>query len=516
MRSLLWLLSFIVASSCLPLSSRCERTGECRVGSEAGAPSELAGAPGAAGAVNATAGAGGAPLGEGGQAGSGGDTEPTAGSPAVSCDLNAELADGCAPKEDAAIYVAVDGDDRAPGTAAEPVQTLANALELASARGGVVIACGGTYAENLSLTQGVRLLGGFSCDQRRWSRQSTARASVAPESGVPLTILGVAFPIEIADFDFVASDAQAAGESSIAAFVAASLRVTLRRVTLSAGAGADGTNGSLTPYDFSELDLRGNNATSSTTAAQKLCTCPGGVVTRGGAGGAQDQNGGSGAPAYKVLADDGKGGDTTLACSAGGAGIAGGVGADAAYALGAEKLGTLSIAGWLPAPGSDAADGKPGQGGGGGAGKANGGGGGGGCGACGGHGGGAGSGGGASIALLSLNSPVQLRACSLSSARAGNGGAGVPGQAAQATAGPGGSGYSAGCSGGKGGAAGKGGASGGGAGGVSLGVGYSGKKPLLDAQSQVQLGSPGVAGDGGEPGNNDGLPGVAAEELSLD
>jgi hypothetical protein len=271
-RSLFWLFSFIVVSSCLPLSERCERTGECRAesaASDAGAPSETAGAAGAAGASNAP-GTGGSPA-EGGHAGAGGETEPVAGAggaPAVSCDLQAELMDGCEAKDEAAIYVALDGDDQSAGTPAEPVQTLAHALELANAGGGVVIACAGTYAENLSLTQGVRLLGGFNCDGRRWLRQSTERPSVAPKSGVPLTILGVVLPIEIADFDFVAPDAQAAGESSIAAFVAASLRVTLRRVALSAGAGADGTNGSLTPYDFSELDLRGNNATASATAAR--------------------------------------------------------------------------------------------------------------------------------------------------------------------------------------------------------------------------------------------------------
>jgi hypothetical protein len=455
------------------------------------------------------AGVGGGSAGDGGEAGG-----------VVPCDpTKSPSEESCVVSNDYAIFVAPTGKDTALGTTSAPVKTIAKAVELAGAA-KIVIACDGTYDEQVKLTSGVKLYGGFSCpgSATPWSYEANKKATVAPSArGLALSLASGASTVVIEDFEFDARDGVDPGESSVAMFVNTSTNVALTRVKLVAGKGVDGANGSLNAVTFPlAAVLKGNSASGDTGGAFNLVMCPVGGNTTGAAGGS---GGGGVTPGGTGLPDlgAGKGGMQGLDCGIGGTGITGANAASQPPALGAVKLGTITPVGWTGASGTDGTPGTPGQGGGGGTGAATGGGGGGGgAGGCGGAGGTGGKAGGSSIALLVLNSTVAMTANELMAGNAGKGGSGVAGQGGQTPGGSAGVQVPDGCGGGKGGAGGAGGAGGGAAGGISVGVAYVGSTaPTPDAATTIATGTAGSKGIGGVAGTNDGIGGVKQDVLQV-
>jgi hypothetical protein len=443
--------------------------------------------------------------GDGGTAGSGPTCDPTM-SPS---------AETCLVSDDYAIFVAPTGEDTAAGTKKSPVQTIAQGIVLAGGR-KIVIACDGTFDERVKLTTGVKLYGGFACPgaSKPWAYENGKRAKVAPTTrGYALELSTVTESVAIEDFEFDAQDGSQPGESSVSVFVNASTDVTLTRVTLVAGKGADGANGTgvMTAAGAGATGSKGTAACAVSGAdnlggAAVESTCGGALSGskggRGGDGGKGDSSAGN--------ADDGKPnlgaglggiGESGVAwgCATGG-GQAGNNGLSQPTALGATGPGKLTSSGFTPASGDDGVPGTPGQGGGGGGGAkapstactngnprtgASGGSGGGG--GCGGKGGTGGGGGGASIALASVNSSIALDTVDMSTSfggKGGNGGVGQPGGPG-GTPGAGASGVGTGvidsCGGGAGGKGGGGGNAGGGTGGASLGIAYLGTAPTQTA-----------------------------------
>ncbi len=162
----------------------------------------------------------------------------------------------------------------------EPVKTISKAIELAQADGKFVVACDGTYDEQLKLTAGATLYGGFACPGTAapWIYEAGKKAKVVPSTrGVALSIAASASAVVIEDFEFDAKDGTDPGESSIAAFVNTSSSVALTRVKLVAGKGVDGANGTVTAVTFPlQSVLNGNPASGDTGGSGKQCMCPGG------------------------------------------------------------------------------------------------------------------------------------------------------------------------------------------------------------------------------------------------
>lgn len=433
----------------------------------------------------------------------------------------------CLVSEKYAVFVAPAPQDggTGSGTKTDPATSIGHGVELAKASGKFVIVCNGTYDESVKLTGGAKIYGGFACPDAAspWTYEAGTKPNVAPSArGPALEIQSVADHVLISDVQFVSQPGANAGDSSIAAIVVASPRVSLERVRLTASTGQNGANAVADSFTFPDLEaLRGNEGTTNSGGATKECTCPGGTNSKGGQGGAPTADtaaasGASGSPDYPGAG--GEGGDALQTCGSGATGQDGAPGADAGSANGANTLGSLSSGIWLPSTGANGPNGSAGQGGGGGAGKTKipgGGGGSGGCGGCGGKGGPGGGGGGASIALIAMSSGISLEGCALVTANAGSGGKGVAGQAGQVNGGLPGNGSSPGCDGGNGGPGGKGGAGGGGAGGISVGVVYKGQKPTSDAATAITTGTAGTKGLGGVPGTNDGIDGVAQPDLEV-
>jgi hypothetical protein len=492
-------------------SNSCSDNGSCGqyVGPDGGGAGGASGAGGSSASGGTSGTDGGA-----GTSGSGGMDGGEAEAP--SCDTSGDpTSESCLVADQYAVFVdgtaATDGN----GTKASPFKTIAEGV--AAANGRLVLVCDTTYDEQVKLTAGVKLYGGFNCTD--WSRDAGKRAVVAPTAkGTALDVESVGDPVLIEGMEFDAQDGTAAGESSIAAFVNGSSNVSFLGVKLIAGQGAAGASGVLTKFTYpTGTQLDGNDAVTIAGGALKQCACPAGDQSIGGRGGdaPTPQDGNPGLPAL----GGGAGGKAGQSCAGNpsGSGSDGNPATAPSDASGASTLGALSSTGWTPSKGANGAPGGPGQGGGGGASTATGGGGGGGCGGCGGAAGPGGGGGGASVALIVLNSTVTVDATSeLVTGNAGDGGSGAAGQTGDTTFGLGGNRDTGGCAGGNGGAGADGGAGGGGAGGVSVAVLWKGTAaPTVDPNATITLGAKGSAGTGGDAGHNDGVDGTSQSVVQV-
>lgn len=447
--------------------------------------------------------------------------------PPAGCDPAAEPKD--APKcvvTDFGVFVdATGGADANPGTKESPVKSIGAALGKLGAKSRVYV-CEGTYNEHLKLTSAVSLYGGFTCGS--WSYSGT-KAKVAPaDVGYALEIANVSGAVTASDVELIAVAGTAATPSSIAAFVASSPIVTLRRVTAKAGAafkgddGLDAATGTMTSVSSGTMGYGGNSGDATTGGKSKICTCSTGGTSTGGNGGDTGgvaPDGLAGAQAQVPSTSSGAG-QSRAACES--AGVAAQPGSDAPTAAGASapNLGVLDDKGWHPGDGAAGTQGAPAQGGGGGgsynkgAPAANGGGGSGACGGCGGGAGGGGKAGGSSIGLVAFQSAAKLEACTLSAANAGQGGAGKAG-ADGAPGGIRGNGGNSACNGANGGTGGHGGPGAGGSGGVSAGILFKADKPNADTATTFSVGAKGLKGTGGNAGTNDGVDGQAGNTIEV-
>ncbi len=505
-------------------------TDDCAVLATCASPpaSDGGSASGEAGSGDGTAGLGGAggeagrESGEAGSDGRAGAAFGGAGGDGERCDPSSTPAeDACVLDDALGVFVSRKGnDERGDGSRARPFKTLAAGILAALERGGRVYACSseGAYPEPLALDEqanGLELYGGLSCDDFSYTGEPTVVTSTGRPAALEVEGLD-GFRAE--DFAFVAGDAKDFGSSSVGALIVSSSDVEFRRVRFEAGRGAEGVNPSRSDVSYPPVSsLAGRNAAGENGGGERVCECPGGATSTGGAGGDAEMFGQAGEDG---LPDLGAGdGGTAEVCDRE---RQHGANAPALPpAPGAASVGKLDASGWKPQAGSSGVAGEPGQGGGGGGAitlntnpSALAGGGGGGCGGCGGVGGPGGGGGGGSIALAVFESSVRVEHSELVAADGGAGGAGRMGQTAQAASGVGGSSEN-GCPGGDGGFGSSGAAGGGGAGGVSVGLLFAGERPALDLLTSVAVGEPGAPGRGGAGAENAGIPGLARAVLEL-
>jgi hypothetical protein len=402
------------------------------------------------------------------------------------------------------------GQDANDGTRSSPLKTIGTALKRVGAAKRRVYVCEGRYPEDVVLTnaqKGVLLSGGLDCAFVPNGSRPVVGASANPLRFVDT--LGVTIS------DVAVDAANATDGSSIAAFAIRS-QITLTRVRLSAGSGANGTTAATVPFTHvAAITLEGNDGNGGTGGMAKPNACPAGDSSTGGKGGNDEMGGDPGLPEH--VANTGGTGSNCAVIGGAGLGRPGGRGPNGGAGASAGGHGTLSENGFQSAGGKKGDAGVAGQGGGGGSGigSGNGAGGGGGAGGCGGAAGGEGTGGGASIALASLDATVRVTSSSFFTRDGGAGGPGAPGQ----IGGPGGvgGGGSGGCDGGHGGVGGTGGGGGGGAGGLSVAVLFKGLPPNVDAMTDgaITLGNAGQGGASGEAGSPGGIAGAKQPYLEI-
>ncbi|MDB4943822.1 MAG: virulence associated protein [Labilithrix sp.] len=452
----------------------------------------------------------------------------------------------------AGVYVSASlGLDGATGSAAHPLKKLADAIALAKAQNLPVNACAETYAEAVTLVDGVSMFGYLDCT-KEWVR-GAANAKIVSPTSPAMTAASITLPTRIAGFDVQAPDLDALAAADAPASIALSVRdsknLTFSAFVARAGKGAPGANGAAAATNAATFSAPGNARDQYAPCAGLLkptfCTnagvgpntssAPGGTATcaLGGAGGA---GGVSGAPRIfldggmilnpSIPPQDGQAGGGAAPGAGGTNGGNGANGGDGTPGLnGANGQWLLTADGFAVGNGTAGAGGSPGAGGGGGgattvfwdaAGNVSAqpgsgyyitaSGAGGGAGGCAGQAGTPGTGGGASIAAFVVRSAVTFEQSRLESAAGGRAGKGTLG-----TIGTPGQAGLVGLTrkklsgtppalmtihitgdGGTGGSGGSGGASGHGAPGPSIALAYSGDRPTLTGTDLA----PGPAGEG--------------------
>jgi hypothetical protein len=478
-------------------------------------------------AVDSASGGGAGTASNGGSSGSedgGGSGEATSGSAGsagteAACDTTkTPTEEACLLSNDYAVFLSPTGADRSDGSMTAPVATLSQAIHRAAGK-KIVVVCNATYDEHVVVAEAAHVFGGFSCTATNWTADAGVPLFMPSTPGPALTINSVETEVIVDSVNFEVPDARQPGQTALAAFVNGSPNVTFHNVTLTAGAGADGANGTVVNFTYPNPSVLNGNSESLGGAA-KSCSCQTGLASTGGAGGYSGATLGTAGMAGTPNHGAGLGGYPDFGtCTKGGTGTDGGDAPRGLLGDGATALGTVTDTGWSPANGADGGIGDPGQGGGGGASLSSlARGGGGACGACGGNGGSGGQGGGGSIALLAVSSAVTLIDCTLTSKAAGNGGSGHAGQIGQQLSGMGGgtSSTADSCPGGNGGRGGDGGASGAGAGGISIGIAWKGTSAPTLHGTTIVTGKPGAKGAGSIPGTNDGIRGVESDQLLVD
>ena len=219
-----------------------------------------------------------------------------------------------------AVFVAPTGRDTANGTINAPLATLSKAVELAGSK--FVIVCDATYNENVVLSTGAHIYGGFKCTGGAWTAEAGAPLFKPNDEGPALRIDGVVKEILINRLNFAVPDATQPGASAVTAFVNASPKVQLSNVTLTAGAGMKGADGALKLFNYlPQVSLNGNPETMGVdSGAEKVCACQPPLVSVGGIGGSPSSSGQSGS---RGLPDHGGGveGDPVFGdCGAGSGG----------------------------------------------------------------------------------------------------------------------------------------------------------------------------------------------------
>jgi hypothetical protein len=510
--------------------------------------------------------------GKGKDAGDGGTTTDgtTDGESGPTCDLKLPPSkDNCVLQDGNGLFVApapYGNDSTGTGTMEQPYATIHTAVSnLSKSTVPRIYVCNGAYTDQVTVTSGVGIFGGLTCGtgdggvssggdgggdggSAKWAYAAGTRGTVAGTSAdFVLEINMVTETVDIEDLEFDGATATTPGQSSIAAYVNASTKVSMERVKLVGGTGATGTTGGSGTPGTTPTGANGDSPVSGNLAAgapQVSCSC-GSATTVGGKGGDDDGTsssttagqGGPGLdgqangsstpyPANPNPSDTGAGGAGAIESSATACvmGFQGAQPPEAAGTTAGTATYTLSASGFASSGvGGTGVTGSIGQGGGGGGGGAlplgdlTGGGGSGGCGGCGGTGGSGGGGGGSSIGLVVVASTVTINASTVLGGTGGPGGPGGPGGGGGA-GGLGGTQSAGGCGGGAGGQGGKGGPGGGGAGGASFGIAQTsgtGTTVMLISTTPT-AGTPGTGGlDGDGTTTYQGATGSMVGQQSL-
>ena len=357
--------------------------------------------------------------------------------------------------KDKAFWVSPTGDNANPGTRAQPLAAIQNALNAANtAGGGDVYVAAGTYvqAASLFLRPNVSVYGGY--DPVSFLRDIAAHETII--DGRPSAVVGSSATAAAIDgFTIISADNTAAGGSSIGILLSNSDNVVISRTKITAGRGA---NGNSAPVATAGVNGDAGNGGAAGTGQTGSC------LTRSGGGGGtgtlQNSGGtggtgtcGTGGSGSAGTGNPGSGGGGGSGTGTGGRGDDGGPGGAGANGTGAASFGSVSASGYTPAAGVAGQPGASGSGGGGGGGGgggnilgiayySGGGGGGGGSGASGGGGGLGGGGGGGSFGILVANGStgVTITNCVITTSAGGLAGAGAAGGPGGAQGGGGGAG----------------------------------------------------------------------------
>lgn len=182
-----------------------------------------------------------------------------AGPPPAACDATKlPTEDACVVDEPFGVFVSASlgSDVKGDGSRARPFATVAHGIAAGAQASRRVYACAESYAENVTLADGVSVFGYFDCASG-WTVGAGHARVVAPKSPAAIAS-GITKATRIEALDLVAPDVSGAGASSIGLSAQGSPGLRFVHATLhggAAGKGADGASGT-------QLTLSGGDGTA--------------------------------------------------------------------------------------------------------------------------------------------------------------------------------------------------------------------------------------------------------------
>jgi hypothetical protein len=208
----------------------------------------------------------------------------TAHAPVVGGDGNC---DGVIDDTPGLVFVSQGGNDDNDGSdPSAPLRSIARGMQIGAALGRSVLVARGIYSENVTLVDGVTLVGGYSPDFRQHdpALYPVMLESTGSDPGAPvLRCQSSQRPTYVSGLTIAASDAVVAGQGSTAVWLAGcDSQLELDDVTVLAGRGANGAHGAdssdrLTQSGLASLaDLAGVAGQPGADGGQDCATVPAG------------------------------------------------------------------------------------------------------------------------------------------------------------------------------------------------------------------------------------------------
>lgn len=475
----------------------------------------------------------------------------------IDADMKDDNCDGGDGLVEQCVYASpsVGSDSTGDGTRANPVASIAQAIDTAKTNGVPAVCLSGeAFSEAVTVVSGISIYGGFDKDDPNFRfRRSNAVETTVTAPGTVFFAPKIDADTHIEGITIIATTPSGAGESTYGVRLGGGVgTLYVRYNDIQAGPGRDGAKGADGAAHVSPTAADGIQGTAGCktntsgscgigAAAVSSCTVPGGA---GGNGGWKNENGADGKVGGNSGGTAGLKGIATAACyskssDGGTGGDAIGDGSQGTPGNGGANLGSIASFAYKPSNGVSGSVGLNGKGGGGGGGGGGGsrtvagfevcdadiGGGGssGGCGGLGGALGGGGGGGGGSFGVFASGGKVTVQQNEITTSAGGNGGDGGTGASGQ-QGGSGKPGSSNSDDSGGGGASGKGtkggagGPGGGGGGGPSACLARS-PGVTFTFSGSCTTGTPGDKGVGGTNPDGgkatDGAKGIGAANLQI-
>ena len=180
------------------------------------------------------------------------DPTTTEGSSGGTPDQNAKPpgVDG-APLEGVFVSFSKGNDATGDGSQEKPLGSIGAGLRKGQTDRKRVLVCAETYAEQVTLIDGVSMYGYFDCSGAPWKLDETKRAKIAPTKSPAVRAENLKEPTRLEGFEIVGPELgpRAAGDeapfvvSSVGVFVTGSKNVVFSKSTIAGGHGADGVDG---------------------------------------------------------------------------------------------------------------------------------------------------------------------------------------------------------------------------------------------------------------------------------
>jgi hypothetical protein len=146
--------------------------------------------------------------------------------------------------DDVGVFVSASkGAQAGDGTSAHPIRSLAEGIRLAKSKNRRLYVCAETYAEAITLEDGISVFGDLDCSSTPWTVADDRHARIESARGPAVRAASIHQPTRFEGFEVVAADGSADAVNSVAVVAVDAPALRWFHVTVHAGKGFAGRDG---------------------------------------------------------------------------------------------------------------------------------------------------------------------------------------------------------------------------------------------------------------------------------